>query len=171
MNGFAHGLAGYEIVLGMMMTVQNPSILTISGLGSCVGLALRDKRSGISGLAHVVLPSSNDAEDACFSPGRYSDTAVRVLTERMVSMGADFSQIVAKLVGGARVLSVGCFNGWKNVEGARKELLKVNIKVVAQDVGLNLGRSMKFDTASGVITIRRYLRNGGVAALKDVIAI
>jgi chemotaxis protein CheD len=165
------GLLEFEIGMGLIMTVQNPSILSISGMGSCVGLALRDGVSGISGLAHVVLPDSTDADDACSSPGKYSDTAVRVLSRRMLLMGADFIHITAKLVGGASGLSNGGFDGWRNVESARRELSKANITVVAQDVGLNLGRSMSFDTASGDITIRRYQRIDDVAELKDIIVI
>jgi len=164
-------LMEFEVGLGLMKAVQRPSALSIAGIGSCVGLALRDGESRISGLAHVILPNSDGVDDARVSPGKYSDTAVRILTQRMTAMGADLTRFTAKLVGGARVLSKGSFDGWKNVQSARKELSRANIRVVAQDVGLSLGRSMRFDTASGDITIRRYQEINGVAELKDIIVI
>ena len=33
-------------------------VLVSLGLGSCIGLALLDRRLGVAGLAHVVLPES-----------------------------------------------------------------------------------------------------------------
>ena len=54
----------FQVGLGMMLAVKERSILSIPGLGSCVGLALRDVVSGIGGLAHVVLPNSKEGSDA-----------------------------------------------------------------------------------------------------------
>ena len=34
------------------------------GLGSCIGLALMDRRGGIAGLAHIVLPTSTGTSRA-----------------------------------------------------------------------------------------------------------
>lgn len=170
MNG-AQEIREFEIGLGMMMMIREPSVLSISGIGSCIGLALRDIERHASGLAHVVLPTSKEANDAYTRPGKYSDTAVSVLTRGLLSMGAGRQTIRAKLVGGARVLTNGGFDGAKNIESVRSELAKHNIKVIAQDVGSTYGRSMKFDTASGDIVIRRYQQCSGTAELKDVIVI
>ena len=36
----------------------SPDSITTLGLGSCVGIALRDPKTGVGGLAHVMLPDS-----------------------------------------------------------------------------------------------------------------
>ena len=161
----------FEIGLGMLMMIKEPSILSITGIGSCIGLALRDNQCHASGLAHVVLPSSKQADDAYVAPGKYADKAVNFLARGLVSMGAEIQRMGAKLVGGAQVLANGGFDGHKNVESVRSELGKHNIKVIAEDVGSTYGRSMKFDTSSGEIVVRRYRQLGGIAELKDVIVI
>jgi len=161
----------FQIGLGMILAVKERSLLSIPGLGSCVGLALRDVVSGIGGLAHVVLPDSKEGNDALTQPGKYADTAVSGLVERMLAIGAEVLYLRAKLVGGANVLTSGGFDGSKNSDRVRKELCAIPIKIISEDLGSNLGRSMTFDTGDGKITIRRFHQRGGIAELKDVIII
>ena len=164
-------LREFEIGLGMLMIARHPAMLSISGIGSCVALAMRANETGTTGLAHIVLPMSNGAEDMYSMPGRYADTAVRTLVRGLVASGGELDNISAKLVGGARVLTAVGFDGYKNVESARSELTKAGIRIVAEDVGLTYGRSVKFDTSTGTITVRRYQQIGGIAEFKDEIKI
>jgi chemotaxis protein CheD len=136
-----------------------------------VGLALRDIVTGMGGLAHVVLPDSREANDALTWPGKYADTAVRSLVRSMLSMGAQALYLRAKLVGGANVLSSGGFDGSRNVNRARAELSAIPIKIIAEDTGFNLSRSMKFDTGNGKVTVRRFQQHNGTPELRDVIVI
>ena len=161
----------FEIQLGMMMLVKRPSILSISGIGSCVALAMRDSETSASGLAHIVLPSSTNMPDAYRTPGKYSDTAVRTLIKGLLRMGAVLDHVTAKLVGGARVLQSGGFDGSRNVECTRNELASSGVSVAAQDVGQTYGRTIKFDTSTGKILVRRFQQISGRAELKDVLII
>ena len=54
-------------------------VLVSLGLGSCIGLALLDRRLGVAGLAHVVLPSSGGHA----APGsfKFADSAVPELID------------------------------------------------------------------------------------------
>jgi chemotaxis protein CheD len=80
-------------------------------------------------------------------------------------------EIKAKLAGGARILTAGGFDGYKNVESTRRELSKNGVTIVAEDVGSTFGRSVKFDTSTGNLTVRRYQQLGGIAEFKDEITI
>jgi len=164
-------LREFEIGLGMLMIAKHPAVLSISGIGSCVALAMRANKAGTSGLAHIVLPASNGAEDMYSMPGRYADSAVRALARGLVASGEELNNISAKLAGGARVLTAVGFDGYKNVESTRSELTKTGIRIVAEDIGLTYGRSVKFDTSTGKITVRRYQQIGGIAEFKDEITI
>ena len=161
----------FEVGLGAIRVVTGPSILSISGIGSCIGLAVRDMKCGVSGLAHIVLPNSEEGYDIDVTPGRYADTAVKALVREMISNGAQVAHVVAKLVGGSHALSAGGFDGSKNIGSVRKELAENNIPIAAEEVGSTFGRSMKFDTGNGKITIRRFQVSSGVAELKDTIVI
>ena len=160
----------FEISLGRLMITKQAAILSISGIGSCVALAIRDNETGTSGLAHIVLPVSSGIKDSEDSPGRYADTAVATLLRELLYSGSKVDDIRAKLAGGARVPS-GIFDGYKNVESIRSELSKSGIVIAAEDVGLTYGRSVRFDTSTGKLAIRRYQQLDGVAEFKDEIAI
>ena len=51
---------GEVIKVGMadLKVCQYPDSLTTLGLGSCVGVALYDSRTKVTGLAHIMLPDS-----------------------------------------------------------------------------------------------------------------
>ena len=153
------------------MVTKQPAVLSISGIGSCVALAMRDKQTGASGLAHIVLPVYSGFEDTTFTPGRYADTAVKTVLRRLVDVGSAIEDIKAKLAGGARVLKGGGFDGLKNVQSTRDELEKNGIVIVAEDVGSSFGRSVKFNTSTGMLSVRRYQQLEGIAEFKDEIII
>ena len=71
-------------------------------LGSCVGLALYDRRRKIGGLAHIVLPCAREKTDR---PGKFVDTAVPALIERMEKLAGIHLKMTAKLAGGASMFS------------------------------------------------------------------
>ena len=161
----------FEVGLGMMMIVKRPSILSISGIGSCIALVMRDEATIASGLAHIVLPSSINMDDAYRTPGKYSDTAVRALIGGLLRSGASLTHIKSKIVGGGRVLQGGGFDGARNIESTRNELKRSGVSIVAEEVGEAYGRSMKFDTATGKVVVRRFQQSSGGAELKDIVII
>ena len=61
-------------------------VLVSLGLGSCIGLALLDRRLGIAGLAHVVLPQSQDQSPE--NPRKFADLAVPALIFELETLGA-----------------------------------------------------------------------------------
>ena len=58
-------------------------VLVSLGLGSCIGLALLDRRLGVAGLAHVVLPDSGG--HASPASCKFADIAVPELIDRVVA--------------------------------------------------------------------------------------
>ena len=53
-------------------------VLVSLGLGSCIGLALMDRRLGVAGLAHVVLPVSSG--NAPTNSWKFADSGFVALT-------------------------------------------------------------------------------------------
>ena len=129
-------------------------MLVSLGLGSCIGLALLDRRACVAGLAHVVLPAAEGREG---SPGKFADTAVPALRERMVELGASPAGISAVLVGGASMFSFGGNGlevGQRNDAAVRDELTKLRIPVRAADTGGSKGRTVRVDVATGLVTAK-----------------
>src|SRR4051812_28853813 len=111
-------------------------VLVSLGLGSCIGLALVDRRLGIAGLAHVVLPSSGGHA----VPGSYkfADRAVPELIDRVVAAGGRLPMLDAVLVGGASMFTVASSAlevGQRNETAVRDELATAHIPVIAAETG------------------------------------
>jgi chemotaxis protein CheD len=135
-------------------------VLVSLGLGSCIGLALVDRRLGVAGLAHVVLPSSGGyASPASY---KFADRAVPELIDRVVAAGGRRPLLDAVLVGGASMFTVSSASlevGQRNEAAVRDLLKQLRLEVVAAATGGSRGRTIRVDVASGAVTVREA---GGV---------
>ncbi|KUK19989.1 MAG: putative chemoreceptor glutamine deamidase CheD, partial [Pseudothermotoga lettingae] len=50
------------IGIGEAAVERNPAVIVTLGLGSCVGVCLRDPTAHVGGMAHVMLPESMNRE-------------------------------------------------------------------------------------------------------------
>ncbi|WP_027090848.1 chemotaxis protein CheD [Cohnella thermotolerans] len=135
------------------------AVLKTTGLGSCVGLTLFDPQRQVAGMAHIMLPSSDIAREGQLNIAKYADTAIPELLNRVVQLGADRKRLVAKLAGGAQMFAFAGGSdslriGPRNVESVKRELDKWAIPVMSEDTGGNYGRTIEFDSRSGVLTVR-----------------
>ena len=125
------------------------------GLGSCIGLALLDRRMGIAGLAHIVLPMSPGVTHD--NPRKFADRAIPAMLEELDALGARRIRLEAVLVGGAAMFSVSAASmevGQRN-EAAVRELLEAHrIPVVATATGGDKGRTIRVDVATSTVTVR-----------------
>ncbi|HET6232832.1 MAG TPA: chemotaxis protein CheD [Longimicrobiaceae bacterium] len=128
-------------------------VLVTLGLGSCVAIVLQDRAAGVGGMAHVLLPEPSLARDAS-NPAKFAATAVPLLLEEMGRLGARAGRLEARLVGGASMfaslMGPGSLNmGERNVRASREALRKAGIPIVAEEVGADYGRSVRFWVGEG----------------------
>lgn len=148
------------IKVGMadLKTCKSPDGITTLGLGSCVGIAIRDPITKIGGLAHVMLPDSTAIRNNSNIP-KFADTGITELVDQMVALGASRTRLVAKIAGGAQMFvfqnkSDMVRIGDKNVEASKKKLAEMKIPVLAQDTGANYGRTVVFYPETGDFIIK-----------------
>lgn len=147
-NRLKVGIAEYEVT-------ADEAELTTSGLGSCVGVALYDTESGISGLVHVMLPVADEMRDG--KPAKFADTGVELLIEEMESIGAAVETLEAKIAGGSDMLDFSKADksiGERNAEQVRNTLSSYDIPVVAADIGGDYGRSLLFEPTTGDLVVK-----------------
>jgi chemotaxis protein CheD len=140
--------------MGEMVVSSNPNEeLVALGLGSCIGLAIVDRTAGVAGLAHIVLPESNDRGDQM---GKFADTAVPELIAKLGEAGAVESRLEAAIAGGARMfeMSGGLDIGSRNEAAVRAALAKARIPVKAAQTGGNTGRTVKISVGELLVTVR-----------------
>jgi chemotaxis protein CheD len=126
--------------------------LTALGLGSCIGLALVDRRAGVAGLAHVVLPSGTPLPED--PPVKYAPTGVPYLISQVVASGGRRARLQAVMVGGASMFT-GTSNmevGQRNVVAVRAELERARIPIVAESTGGKRGRTVRVYVGEGRVT-------------------
>jgi chemotaxis protein CheD len=131
-------------------------VLVSLGLGSCIGLALLDRRTGVCGLAHVVLPESG----AQTGPEalKFADRAVPELVNRVVAAGGRRPRLEAALVGGASMFASSTSSalevGQRNQAAVREQLKTLRIPVVATETGGKRGRTIRVYADSARVTVR-----------------
>lgn len=149
------------IKVGMadLKTCVSPNGVTTLGLGSCVGIAIRDPNTKIGGLAHIMLPDSTAIRNSQQNIAKFADTGIEELVRQMEKLGAKRSRMVAKIAGGATMFSFqGRADmvqiGERNVEASKAKLKQLNIPILAQDTGANYGRTVTFFPETGDFRIR-----------------
>lgn len=148
------------IKVGMadLKTCVSPNGVTTLGLGSCVGIALRDPVTKIGGLAHVMLPDSTVIRNSSQNIAKFADTGITELVHQMEKLGARKNRIVAKIAGGAAMFVTNRPDavqvGQRNVEATEMKLHELNIPIIAKDTGKNYGRTVTFFPETGEFHIR-----------------
>lgn len=146
------GIADFKI------THQPYRLITV-GLGSCVGLSLYDPVLKLGGLLHIMLPDSKRFSDIK-KPAKYADTGILFLLQEMKRYSARLNHLQVKIAGGAQMFKGSNENfqmniGEQNVEAVKSVLRQLGLKLMAEDVGGNKGRTMSLDTCTGQVIIRK----------------
>jgi chemotaxis protein CheD len=130
-------------------------VLVSLGLGSCIGLALIDRRMGIAGLAHIVLPQSQG--HAGENPRKFADFAIPQLLAELEALGGRKIRLEAALVGGASMFAVAASSlevGQRNEAAVRELLEQHRIPVVATATGGSRGRTIRVEVGTSMIIVR-----------------
>ncbi len=152
---------GQMIKVGMadLKVCKSPDNLTTIGLGSCIGIAIYDPSTKISGLAHIMLPDSTAIRNNS-NIAKFADTGIQKLYDDMIKAGASKLRMVAKIAGGAKMFEMpgasaaGINVGDRNAEASRAKLKQLGIKLIAEDCGLNYGRTVELYSETGEYYIK-----------------
>jgi chemotaxis protein CheD len=142
-----------DILVGMGMAALAGAPRRLRAVvGSCVGVTVYSPRLRLGMLSHVVLPHANGRTAY---PAKYADTAVVHMRSALESRGARAGQLVAKIVGGARMFGDGLAMriGEANAQAAAAALQEAGIPLAGSDVGGSAGRRLVFDLATGDVAV------------------
>ena len=136
--------------------VAPASISTI--LGSCVAVCLYERKSGIGGMNHYLLPFWNG--NSLQSP-KFGNIAIPKLIESMLERGVNIKNMEAKIFGGASMnisASSNMMIGEKNILVAREILKEYRIPIVAEDVGRENGRKIQFNLQNAKVLLKYTIK-------------
>lgn len=148
-----------KLVVGvgdMKVSGSADDIIVTHALGSCLGLAAYDQRSGVGGIAHLMLPTSDvNKQKAKNNPYMFVDTGFPQFLDALYKRGANKRTLKIKAAGGA------CIGGGRdmfeigkrNIIMLRKLLWQNNIIIAGKDVGGNTSRTMYLEVGSGRVWV------------------
>ena len=149
-----------KIFVGIGQIVYaNKKILICPGIGSCLALVVRNRRTGYSGIAHVFLPESPTGIQQTALPGKYANQAVRILLEGILKEPHSCAEeLEAYQAGGACMFhfqQIAPANniGALNIEAVDKALQDYGIHIVFSDIGGNQARTVEFDCSKGIMMV------------------
>ena len=139
--------------------VASDDLLIMTTLGSCIAACLWDRRAGVGGMNHFLLPEGNDGS------GRYGSYAMELLINAMMKRGATRSTLEAKVFGGGQVIAgMNALNvGERNTTFVLDYLKTERIPVVSKDVLDIYPRKVCFMPASGKAMVKRLAPTAAAA--------
>ncbi len=153
-----------EINVGIsdMKIANAPEGLISYALGSCVGICIIDKATQIAGMAHIMLPYSNNNDKANIF--KYADTGIAEMIRQMENLGCLRTRMIAKIAGGAKMFDIKGSSaigsiGDRNIAATKETLQKMKVRLLSEDVGENYGRTIIFDSSTGNLTIKSFGKN------------
>ncbi len=131
-------------------------IVTYSS-GSCIAVSLYDTAIHTGGMLHYQLPNSKmDSRKAESKPSMFADTGMKMMVEKLTTMGANKRRLQIKIAGAAEMDTgpKGFDIGKRNYLAIRKILWKNGMFIDAEDIGGYSPRNMYMDIANGAVTVR-----------------
>ena len=149
-----------KIGIADMKMAKGEGMLVTYALGSCIGICLHDPALRLGALVHIMLPLNMEAGRK--NPMKYADTGIKETLKQMEAKGASRSRITAKIAGGAMMFKdcTGSMSniGQRNIDSVKINLKKAGIRLLSEDVGGSVARTLLFDVSSGLACIRCYGR-------------
>ncbi len=147
----------YYLIEGtIFLSAEEYFITTV--LGSCVSLCLWDPELKIGGMNHYVFDFWNGVG---LPTPKYGNIAIPTLIRKMQMYGCKKNNLKAKIFGGSDMLSMHTNGnrspGVNNIILAEEILKEENIPIIAYDVGGKYGRKIKFNTATGIVLVKRFI--------------
>lgn len=147
-----------EVNMSEMKLASSPALLITRGLGSCLGIALYDPIKKIGAVAHPMLPDIEKAKHKS-NPARFVNSVINKMLEDLIQEGCLKRNLVAKLFGGAHMFSFlsqdSILNvGEKNIEMAKSVFQELGIKIAAEDLRGNIGRTIVLDLETGKVRVK-----------------
>jgi len=142
------------------VSLNGEMIVTV--LGSCVSACIRDKKLGIGGMNHFMLPQENELSSDSWGgsaglASRYGNWAMEYLINEILKLGGTRRNLEIKVFGGGNVMAGLSDVGARNVEFVKRYLYEENFEIAAQDVGTVYPRKVLFFPDTGAVKIRKLI--------------
>ncbi len=143
-----------------MISRQKPEIMQ-AYLGSCVGVTLYDRKAGIGGLMHLLLPEPPSV-DLAWDPEVSAVTGMPIFIDALCRQGARKERLQASIAGGALMDPVSLADlmldiGGRTAERAQHILQNERIPIRQIEVGGYFSCCISLDLTTWATTIKPFV--------------
>jgi len=163
-----HRSAAAKILPGEYYVTREEELVT-TVLGSCVSACIRDRRLGLGGMNHFMLPGSDSGElggelDPLSVATRYGSFAMEHMINEILKHGGRKANLEAKIFGGGSIMQNLSDVGARNIKFVKEYLETEGIALVSEDVGDIHPRKVVYFPRTGRALVRRlrHLHNDNV---------
>lgn len=141
------------------VTCKDEVIFTV--LGSCVSACVRERRLGIGGMNHFMLPLDRSNGKSAWtdvdasSATRYGNVAMERLINDILKLGGQRANLEFKVIGGGKVLDMALDVGAGNAAFVRDYLQTEGFIVSAEDLGDRFARKVYYSPMTGKVRVKR----------------
>lgn len=135
-----------HVIQGSLESSDEPSVVLMTILGSCVATCLWDPEAQVGGMNHFLLASE---PGQCQLGYRNGSHAMELLINSLLRKGAQRHRLHAKVFGGAMMQNKLGHIGKANGEFALHFLKAEGIAVMGQSLGGNMARRIRFRPSTG----------------------
>ncbi|WP_438971112.1 chemoreceptor glutamine deamidase CheD [Methylophaga sp.] len=153
-----HGIWAAKLLPGQLYVTKDPDEVVVTVLGSCVSACIRDKISGIGGMNHFMLPTTEDPSDGVWNDQatRYGSYAMERLINEIMKAGGRRENLEMKLTGGGHVIqNMANRVGQRNIDFILEYSELEGIAVLSQDLGDIYPRKVMYYPSSGRLRVKR----------------
>ncbi len=152
-------MAEQKLTVGIadMKLLKGSGEIITYALGSCIGITFYDNIVKCGALLHIMLPLN--MEKSSTSVFKYADSGIKKTLDEMIKNGAAKARIQAKIAGGAQMfaLSANMGNiGKRNIQSVKLRLQQEGIKLLKEDVGGEIARTMVLNVDNGEVFVRSF---------------
>lgn len=150
-------IKNYHVPAGTFHVSDRRSLVLQAYLGTCVGLGIYCRSTGIGGIIHLLLPEPI-SPSSYNQPEKYASTGIPLFIQSLIDAGARTEALAACLAGGALVgplqkQDLDLDIGGRTAEVAKKILKSQGIEVVHSETGGFFTCCLSLDMASGQFSI------------------
>lgn len=148
-----HGVHAVRVLPGQYYVTDNSKEMISTVLGSCIAACIRDRKLGIGGLNHFMLPAGELTLDGMAT--RYGAYAMEHLINDILKLGARRENLEIKLFGGGKIMRGMTDVGQKNIDFVLRFLETEGLAIEASDLGREFSRKVNYFPTTGRVLVKR----------------
>lgn len=152
-----------KILPGEFYVSAHGELITTT-LGSCIAACIRDPLTGIGGMNHFMLPSSEREglekwkNTPVSASARYGNVAMERLINIIIANGGKRKNLEIKIFGGGNILKTKTDIGIQNINFVRKYIIEEGFTTEAEDLGGVYPRKVMYFPSSGRVKVKKLYK-------------